>query len=193
MKNYIKLFESELEKAEITLAVRDMSDSLQKMASDISRKSVDEVPAITERIKVAHGIQAGNQFSEKITNELNTLVQTILKVKSTIDDTSLVISGDASESEINSMDSFGDMDDEPKDMVGMDDDMDSEMDMDMNDEEPTKEPILGRRVKTENIKHSGVKKLIENASPKNKKIIREMYARGGESRKKVIELSTKVK
>jgi uncharacterized protein YerC len=193
MKNYIKLFESELEKAEITLAVRDMSDSLQKMASDISRKSVDEVPAITERIKVAHGIQAGNQFSEKITNELNTLVQTILKVKSTIDDTSLVISGDASESEINSMDSFGDMDDEPKDMVDMDDDMDSEMDMDMNDEEPTKEPILGRRVKTENIKHSGVKKLIENASPKNKKIIREMYARGGESRKKVIELSSKVK
>jgi uncharacterized protein YerC len=193
MKNYIKLFESELEKAEITLAVRDMSDSLQKMASDISRKSVDEVPAITERIKVAHGIQAGNQFSEKITNELNTLVQTILKVKSTIDDTSLVISGDASESEINSMDSFGDMDDEPKDMVGMDDDVDDEMDMDMDDEEPTKEPILGRRVKTENIKHSGVKKLIENASPKNKKIIREMYARGGESRKKVIELSSKVK
>jgi hypothetical protein len=156
------------------------------------QKSVDEVPAITERIKVAHGIQAGNQFSEKITNELNTLVQTILKVKSTIDDTSLVISGDASESEINSMDSFGDMDDEPKDMVDMDDDMDSEMDMDMNDE-VSKEPVLGRRVKTENIKHSGVKKLIENASPKNKKIIREMYARGGESRKKVIELSTKVK
>jgi hypothetical protein len=187
MTNYIKLFESELEKAEITLAVRDMSDALQKMASDISRKSVDEVPAITERIKVAHGIQAGNNFSQKITNELNELVQTILKVKSVIDDTSLVISGDASEEDMNAMDDFSDTD-EPEEMVDMDDEED------MAPKEPEmKEPVLGRRLKNESVKHSGVRKLMEKCDPKKKKIIKEMYDRGGESRKKVIDLSKKVK
>jgi hypothetical protein len=185
MTNYIKLFESELEKAEITLAVRDMSDSLQKMASDISRKSVDEVPAITERIKVAHGIQAGNNFSQKITNELNELVQAILKVKSVIDDTSLVISGDASQEDMNSMDDF-ETNDEPEEMVDMDDKEEiKEPEMD--------EPALGRRLKTESVKHSGVRRLMEKCDPKKKKVIKEMYDRGGESRKKVIELAQKVK
>jgi hypothetical protein len=188
MKNYIKLFESELEKAEITLAIKDMSDSLQKMASDISRKSVDDVPAITERIKVAHGIQAGNKFAEDITNELNELVQAVLKVKSSIDDTSLVISGDASQEDMNSMDDFSDTD-EPTDVVDMDDEED-EMSMETPDIE---EPPLGRRLKTESIKHSGVRRLMEKCDPKKKKVIKEMYDRGGESRKKVIELSKKVK
>lgn len=186
-KNYIKLFESELEKAEITLAVRDMSDSLQKMASDISRKSVDEVPAITERIKVAHGIQAGNNFSEKITNELNELVQTILNVKSVIDDTSLVISGDASQADIsNDMDDFSD-DVEPEKEVDMDDEEEMPVEPEME------EPILGRRLKAESVKHSGVRRLMEKCDSRKKKIIKEMYDRGGESRKKVIDLAKKVK
>jgi len=189
MKNYIKLFESELEKAEITLAIKDMSDSLQKMASDISRKSVDDVPAITERIKVAHGIQAGNKFAEDITNELNELVQAVLKVKSSIDDTSLVISGDASQEDMNSMDDFSDTDEPTGDMNSMDDEED-EMSMETPDIE---EPPLGRRLKTESIKHSGVRRLMEKCDPKKKKVIKEMYDRGGESRKKVIELSKKVK
>lgn len=193
MTNYIKLFESELEKAEITLAVKDMSDSLQKIASDISRKSVDEVPAITERIKVTHGIQAGNDFSEKITTELNQLVQEILKVKATIDDTSLVISGDASKEDMNAMDAFSDKD-ENTDIVDMDTEevMDTEADMPEEPEEEM-EPMLGRRLKTESIKHTGVLKLLEKLDYKKQKVIKEMYNRGGKSRSKVIELSKKVK
>ena len=43
-KRYLKLLESEIEKAEITLAVRELSDRLQKMASDLSRTIVDDIP-----------------------------------------------------------------------------------------------------------------------------------------------------
>ncbi len=196
MKNFMKLFESEIEKAEVTLAVRDISDSLQKMASQLSGTNVDDIPSVVERIKIAHGVNKGNDFGRKISEKLNALIQQILETKSEIDDMALVLSGDAQESDMTDMDSEPDFDVPPnndmaKDDVGMEDDIEDEMgaepDMDIDDEGP-----LGRRVKTESY-HPAVKRLLEKCDMKKKKVVVEMYKRGGKDRKKVIDLAKSVK
>jgi hypothetical protein len=172
-KNFLHLFESELAKAEVTLAVKDVSDRLQKMASDISKISVDDVPSVVERIKVSHGVNTGNEFGKLIQEELNTLTQNILEVKSKIDDQSLVLSGDADSSDLNYSDKPNDMD--------MDSDMDMDMDSDMGDSEesdmedipePEVKPVLGRKLK-KSIQNENVNRLIEKCKDSKKKKIIE--------------------
>ena len=197
IKNFLPLLESEIEKAEITLAVRDISDRLQKMASDLSRTIVDDLPSVTERIKATHGINAGNDFGKKISEDLNTLVQSILETKSTIDDRSLVLSGDASETDV---DVSNDMETD----LGLDDEVDTDVDMGAEVEDDmfgdmdkpgagkaADEPALGRSMKAESVKNPIVRKLIESAHPSRRKVIAEMYKRGGDSRKRVLELARK--
>lgn len=188
MKKLSKLFESEMEKAEIALAVRDISDKLQKVASDLSRTSVDDVPAIVERIKASHGVDAGNEFGSKVTEQINDLIKVVLDSKSAIDDQALVLSGDASSTELDVPNDMsgddGEFDDEPE--------MDSDMSMDDEpdfDDEP--ESPLGRKVKS--IKNESVNKLLEKCGESKKKIISEMYHRGGMSRQKVMDLARKIK
>jgi len=187
MKNLSKLFESEMEKAEIALAVRDISDKLQKVASDLSRTSVDDVPAIVERIKASHGVDAGNNFGTKVTEKINELIQVVLDSKSSVDDQALVLSGDAS----------GDDLELPNDMSDdegiFDDDPEMDSDMAMDDEPDFEEPEapLGRRVKP--IKNESVNRLLEKCGKNKKNIITEMYHRGGTSRQKVMDLARKIK
>lgn len=192
MKNFMKLFESEIEKAEVTLAVRDISDTLQKMASQLSGTSVDDIPAVVERIKFAHGVNKGNDFGKKISEKLNALIQQVLETKSAIDDMALVLSGDASESDMTDMDMEPDFDEPTGPETDMDmepemDDLGADLDKEMDDEGP-----LGRRVKTESY-HPAVKRLLEKCDMKKKKVVVEMYKRGGKDRKKVIDLAKSVK
>lgn len=140
-----KLFESEMEKAEIQLAVRDIADTLQKMASDISRTTVDDVPAVVERIKASFGVAVGNRFGQSITTQLNELTQKILETKSNIDDETFVISGDASASDLDVNDMEGD-----ETEIDMDAELDLGDDLGGDDElelDLPEEPELGRKVK----------------------------------------------
>lgn len=185
MSNIRKLMESELEKAEITLAIKDVSDSLQKMASDISRITVDDLPAIVERIKVTHGVNIGNEFGQTVSDQLNTLIQEILDTKSAIDDKTLVISGDANETDIRIDDVQNDLGGEEEIDLDIEepDGEEMELDLDLGDDEPS----LGRRVKESY--PLKVKGLLESCNPKQRKIIKEMYHSSKENRKKVLELA----
>lgn len=115
MKSFIKLFESELARAEVTLAVKDISDSLQKMASDLSSQVVDDLPAVTEKIKVTYGLEEGNNFEAAVSEIMNALVKEIMAAKSKIDDHSLIMSGDAEAGEMFAEPEMDEpeMDDEP--------------------------------------------------------------------------------
>ena len=129
-----------MEKAEIQLAVRDIADTLQKMASDLSCTTVDDVPSVVERIKASYGVNVGNKFGESITAQLNELTRKILETKSNIDDETFVISGDASASEISN-----DMEDDDTEL-----DLDAETETEPEEEltlDLPEEPELGRRVK----------------------------------------------
>lgn len=198
-KNFLHLFESELAKAEVTLAVKDISDRLQKMASDISKTSVDDIPSVVERIKVSHGVDTGNAFGKMVQDELNTLTQNILEVKSKIDDQSLVLSGDAKSSDLNydttSMGSDMDMDSEMDDEMDIDSEMDA-IDSEMGDKpmkKPEEKPVLGRKLK-KGIKNENVNRLIEKCNDsKKKKIIEQMYHAGGKQRQKVLDLAKRAK
>lgn len=147
MVNIKKLVESELEKAQISLATTDISDTLQKMASQLSRLSIDDIPPVIERIKAEYGIEAGNQFSASITAKLNELTQKILDTKSSIGDEALILSGDAP-----SGSTMADISGEEDIDSSLDADLDAELggeedgidlDMDIEDDEPA----LGRKVK----------------------------------------------
>lgn len=193
-KNLTKLFESEIEKAEITLAVRDISDKLQKIASDLSRTTVDDVPSIVERIKATHGVEAGNEFGQIVSDKISELTDKVIEVKSAIDDRALILSGDADSSDFNSKNDMED--DEEMDFDDTDTDTENDNDMgsdfeDDNSDNEKSEPALGRRVKK--IKNEHVLGLLEKCGPKKKNVISEMYHRGGKSRQKVLELAKKVK
>jgi hypothetical protein len=184
MKNIRKLFESEMEKAEIALAVRDISDRLQKVASDLSRTSVDDVPSIVERIKASHGVDKGNDFGKTVTDKINELIQHVLEAKSAIDDQTLVLSGDASATEL-------DLKPDMEDDMGFDDEDMADDAMDDIPEFPKDDAPLGRKVKP--IKNESVLRLLEKCGPSKKKVVTEMYNRGGEHRQKVIDLARKIK
>lgn len=195
-KNLTKLFESEIEKAEITLAVRDISDKLQKIASDLSRTTVDDVPSIVERIKATHGVEAGNEFGQIVSDKIGELTDKVIEVKSAIDDRALVLSGDADSSDFNSKNDMEDDEEMEFDNDEIDDetDMGSDEDEDENEDkdiDTPPEPPLGRKVKS--IKNEHVLGLLEKCGPKKKNVISEMYHRGGKSRQKVLELAKKVK
>ena len=74
--------------------------------------------------------------------------------------------------------------------MGFDDESDMDMD-DIEPEMPKDDAPLGRRVKP--ITNESVLKLLDKCGKSKKKIVTEMYNRGGESRKKVIDLARKIK
>lgn len=139
------LFESEIERAEIVLAIKDITDSLQKMASDLSRKSYDDLPYIVERIKASYGIKAGNTMEELIKQKLDEVANSLIDAKSEIDNKALVLSGDAASPDMEVTDMESDEGfDEPEE-VDVDVDIDDEKDM--PDIESDDELPLGRAMK----------------------------------------------
>lgn len=178
--NFVRLVESEIEKAEIVLAVKDITDGLQKMASDLAKKAVDDVPAVVERIKASYGIKSGNDFDGLLTGIINELTQQILAKKAELDDKTLVLSGDAQAGDLgsnnqndmemdNGQDEFGGEDDG----MGGAGDLDSELDdiddssagkspKDLFPDEPDEALPLGRKMK-ESKKYVNIKKLTESA------------------------------
>lgn len=147
-KELTKLFESEIERAEIVLAIKDITDSLQKMASDISRKMYDDLPYITERIKASYGIKAGDIMEDLVKEKLTEVADYLIEAKSEIDNKALVLSGDSNATELEVGDMADDEGfDEPEKEVDLEDDgtedeVSPELEMPSDDEMP-----LGRDVK----------------------------------------------
>ena len=93
-KPFSIILESEIEKAEIVLAVKAITDELQSMTEKLSKMQIEDVSAITERLKAEHGVQEGDQFQQEMTGFLQTAVQSLTATKGAIDNKALEISGD---------------------------------------------------------------------------------------------------
>ena len=89
-----KLLESEIEKAEIVLGVKSITDDLQNMAEKISKMQIEDIAALTERLKAEFGVETGDQFQAEVGQFLGTALTAIQSSKSSIDNKALALSGD---------------------------------------------------------------------------------------------------
>lgn len=104
---YIVLQESNIEKAEIVLAVKgEIVDKLQRQAEVINNMGVDVLGPLLDRIKAEHGLDAAESFRNNISGLLEHAVKTLMDVKDKISTETLKLTGD-----ITSTPSIGELDD----------------------------------------------------------------------------------
>lgn len=93
--NFVQLNESNIEKAEIVLAVKgEIVDKLQRQAEVINNMGVDVLGPLLDRIKAEHGLEAAESFRNNISGLLDHAVKTIMDVKDKISTETLKLTGD---------------------------------------------------------------------------------------------------
>lgn len=151
-KDFLKLVESELDKAEITLAVKSIGDDFQKAASTLTKKTVNEIPAVVEKIKGVYGIEKGTEFNDMINNTINSTIQSLLKYKAEMDNQVLMLTGEAPDTMTSLSDMGSDADDDvaPEAEASIDDKLPKQKGLDIDksfDNSDDVGPPLGRNVK----------------------------------------------
>lgn len=89
------LLEGELEKAQVSLAARDVVDQLQKMIEDLTKLKVEELAALKESIRAAMSNEIAAQFVSAVDPALQAAIDAVSQAKDQVDQAALSISGDA--------------------------------------------------------------------------------------------------
>lgn len=94
-KNLVKLIESNIERAEIVLAVKgEIVDKLQRFSEQISNQRIDILGPLIDRIKAEQGIEAADKFRTVISAHLEHAERTLMDVKDKISTETLKLTGD---------------------------------------------------------------------------------------------------
>jgi len=112
------LTEGEIEQARVTMAARDLADSVQDIVEKISDMQNEKLPALVSAMKDQIGMDQANQFSEATKTTLSTLLDAANSARDALDNASRAVGGG-----------------QPMDMGGgddMGDDMGGEPAQDMN-------------------------------------------------------------
>lgn len=149
--NLIQLTESNIEKAEIVLAVKgEIVDKLQRQSEVINNMGVDVLGPLLDRIKAEHGLESADAFRNNISGLLDHAVKTLMDVKDKISTETLKLTGD-----ITSAPEISDLGSDPvaggTEDVSMDidsPDFDFEADADFSDD--VTEPVPAEREMREN-------------------------------------------
>lgn len=80
------LIESELEKAEIILAARSITDEIQKMAETVAKMDAEDVMPLTDPIRDMFGQEVAKSFSDTVSQHLRDLADKIKETKNVIGD-----------------------------------------------------------------------------------------------------------
>lgn len=146
----IKLTESNIEKAEIVLAVKgEIVDKLQRQAEVINNMGVDVLGPLLDRIKAEHGLESADSFRNNISGLLDHAVKTIMDVKDKISTETLKLTGDiTSTSSIGELGSEGGVDDVSFDV----DTPDFDFEGDAEFEDDLTEPVPAEREMRESAK-----------------------------------------
>ena len=92
---FIKLNESNIEKAEIVLSVKgEIVDKLQRQSEVINNMGVDVLGPLLDRIKAEQGLDAAQNFSDNVRHLLQHAVTTLMDVKDKISTETLKLTGD---------------------------------------------------------------------------------------------------
>lgn len=116
-QNLSLLMEAELEKAELILAAKNLSNELQKMVEDIASMRVDDLLPLVDQMKEVFGRQEAERYQSVVDGHLESLQQQLTKAKGELENASNTLNGEPS------MDTDMDLDvTEPTDM-----DLDSDL------------------------------------------------------------------
>ena len=92
---FIKLNESNIEKAEIVLSVKgEIVDKLQRQSEVINNMGVDVLGPLLDRIKAEQGLDAAQNFSDSVRHLLQHADTTLMDVKDKISTETLKLTGD---------------------------------------------------------------------------------------------------
>lgn len=92
---FMHLQESNIEKAEIVLAVKgEIVDKLQRQAEVINNMGVDVLGPLLDRIKAEQGLEAAESFKNSVSHLLQHAVDTLMDVKDKISTETLKLTGD---------------------------------------------------------------------------------------------------
>ncbi|AFC21743.1 virion structural protein [Cronobacter phage vB_CsaM_GAP32] len=152
--NLIQLTESNIEKAEIVLAVKgEIVDKLQRQAEVINNMGVDVLGPLLDRIKAEHGVEAAESFRNNISGLLDHAVKTIMDVKDKISTETLKLTGDITSSpDVSDLGSDAGFDDVSLDVDTPEGDFDFEDDADLGDDVALPEPTPMDREMKESVK-----------------------------------------
>ncbi len=75
------ILENELEQAEIILAIKDLSNRLQKMAETVARMNAEDVLPMVDQIREIFGPKKSDDFSKAATEGLNVIMQAVKHAK----------------------------------------------------------------------------------------------------------------
>lgn len=133
--NLMQLNESNIEKAEIVLAVKgEIVDKLQRQAEVINNMGVDVLGPLLDRIKAEHGLDAAESFRNNISGLLDHAVKTIMDVKDKISTETLKLTGDITSSpDVSDLGSDAGFDDVSLDVDTPEGDFDFEDDASLDD------------------------------------------------------------
>lgn len=98
MRNLSYLIESELEKAEIVLAAKSITDAIQKMAENAAKMEAEDVMPLNDPIREHFGPEAADTFAEAVGQALRNLTQAISEAKNNISNEIARMQGEVVES-----------------------------------------------------------------------------------------------
>ena len=87
------LTEGEIEQARVTMAARDLADSVQDIVEKISDMQNEKLPALVSAMKDQIGMEQANQFSEATKTTLATLLDAANSARDALDNASRSVGG----------------------------------------------------------------------------------------------------
>jgi hypothetical protein len=140
MKGLSYLIEGELEKAEVVLAAKSITDAIQKMAETAAKMEAEDVMPLNDPIREHFGPDAAAAFAEAVAGKLRELTATLSATKNAISDEIARMQGELDGTPTNDL---ATMDDDALDASeGSDGENmpDLNLDAPAADEEPTEAP-----------------------------------------------------
>lgn len=79
------LFESELEEAEVVIATKGFSKSLQEMIEKVGRLQNEDLPPLADQLRNIYGVETAQQFHEKTQSTLQSVLDALYYSREEID------------------------------------------------------------------------------------------------------------
>jgi ribosomal protein L7/L12 len=141
------LRESEVQQAQVVMAVQDMVDRMQKMLEDISEMQFKDLPALSDSIKNDMGMEQASAFQSAAAAALQQLLAAVQEGKTQMEQAQAAVTGQAPMVPGDTDTAAGDDMDAP--LPGEDADTESDLDLSLDgnlpgDEEELPTAGLGR-------------------------------------------------
>ena len=141
LNNKLAIKESEMDKAEVTLAAKDMVDKIDAMIEDVGQIKSEELLPLVDKVRDEVGQAAADTLKSSVDTAMADLETALQSARSSLDNAARTVAGDPSASD----DTIGDpMNDEPMPDADLDATDDSLNSLDVPDAEVGGDDLEGR-------------------------------------------------